>query len=168
MRKLVVAGSLAAALMTMASVYAADVATAANTAVVNVKLADNGHAMDSAENLGLGIGLKGDMSKATMSIDTDRKTVPAGMVTFNVTNISKDTVHEMLVIPLASKDTPLPYISAENRVDEEGSHDLGEVSELDPGKSGSLTLDLKPGLYALVCNIPGHYMAGMWSTITVQ
>jgi uncharacterized cupredoxin-like copper-binding protein len=31
-----------------------------------------------------------------------------------------------------------------------------------------LTLDLKPGHYAVVCNLPGHYAAGMrqdfWAT----
>ena len=45
---------------------------------------------------------------------------------------------------------------------------LGEVSELDPGKSGTLTLKLDPGTYMLFCNIPGHYMAGMWTTVTVK
>ena len=35
---------------------------------------------------------------------------------------------------------------------------LGEVSELDPGKSGTLTLTIKPGKYLLVCNVPGHYV----------
>ena len=45
---------------------------------------------------------------------------------------------------------------------------LGEVADLEPGKSGELTLDLKPGYYALFCIIQGHYMAGMWKIIAVQ
>ena len=39
---------------------------------------------------------------------------------------------------------------------------------LDPGKFGALSLDLKPFLYALFCNIPGHFMAGMWTTINLN
>ncbi len=135
---------------------------------VNVSLADKGGMMDMSKNMGLGMGMMGNMHMAMMSVITDKNTVPAGKVTFNVTNISKDVQHEMLVSPIKDENTVLPYVENENRVDEEASGDLGEVSELDPGKSGSLTLDLKPGLYILFCNIPGHYTAGMWTVLKVQ
>jgi uncharacterized cupredoxin-like copper-binding protein len=135
---------------------------------VNVSLADMGGMMDMSKNMGLGMGMMGKMNMAIMSIVTDKKTVPAGKVTFNVTNVSKETQHEMLISPVKDENTVLPYVENENRVDEEASGDLGEVSELDPGKSGALTLDLKPGLYILFCNIPGHYTAGMWTMLTVQ
>jgi uncharacterized cupredoxin-like copper-binding protein len=74
----------------------------------------------------------------------------------------------MIVAPIKDETTLLPYIDAENRVDEEKSGDLGEVSELDPGKGGSLTLDMKPGKYVLYCNVPGHYAMGMWTVLTVK
>jgi uncharacterized cupredoxin-like copper-binding protein len=74
----------------------------------------------------------------------------------------------MLVSPVKDENTVLPFVENENRVDEEASGDLGEVSELEPGKSGSLTLDLKPGNYILFCNVPGHYMAGMWTALKVE
>ena len=32
----------------------------------------------------------------------------------------------------------------------------------------TLTLSLPPGQYALICNIPGHYMAGMHAALTVS
>lgn len=70
--------------------------------------------------------------------------------------------------PVKDENATLPYIAGENRVDEEAAGDLGEVADLDAGKSGSLTLDLRPGIYVLVCNIPGHFMAGMWTTLTVK
>ncbi len=136
--------------------------------VINVSLADKGGMMDMSKNMGLGMGMMGKMDMAIMSVVVDQKTVPAGKVTFNVTNISKGTIHEMLVSPIKDENAVLPFIDNENRVDEEASGDLGEVSELDPGKSGALTLDLKPGMYILYCNVPGHYTAGMWTTITVQ
>ena len=56
----------------------------------------------------------------------------------------------------------------ENRVDKDKAGDKGEVSELDPGKSDTLTVDLTPGKYLLICNVPGHYGAGMWTEFTVN
>ena len=53
-------------------------------------------------------------------------------------------------------------------VDEEQINDRGEVSELDPGQSGSLSLNLKSGTYMLLCNVAGHYKAGMYTLIHVS
>ena len=103
-----------------------------------------------------------------MGIKASPGAVKAGEITFNVTNDSKDTVHEMIVMYLANPGKPLPYLEAENRVDEDKAGDKGEVSELDPGKSGTLTVELKAGKYLLICNVPGHYGAGMWAEFTVE
>ena len=65
-------------------------------------------------------------------------------------------------------NTMLPYNDSEQQVDEDAAGNLGEVADLDPGKSGEITLELKPGYYAMFCNIPGHYMAGMWKIIAAQ
>lgn len=137
---------------------------------IKVKLADVGGMMDMSKMLEMkmGMGMHGDMHMAMMSIEVDKVSVAAGKVTFDVTNVSKETIHEMLVSPITGPDVTLPFNATENRVDEEASGDLGEVSELEPGKSGSLTLELKPGLYVLFCNIPGHFNAGMWTTIEVK
>jgi len=108
-----------------------------------------------------------DISKATMGVKLSRATVPAGVVSFKVTNDSTATVHEMIVMYLADPTQPLPYIDKEMRVDEDKAGDKGEVSELDPGKSGELTVALKPGKYVLICNVPGHFGAGMWAPFEV-
>jgi len=71
------------------------------------------------------------------------------------------------VSPIVDTHTPLPYLPDELRVDEDAATHLGEVSELDPGQSGALTLTLKPGSYILYCNIPGHYVMGMWTVLQV-
>ena len=107
------------------------------------------------------------MSKATMRITAEPATVEAGKVTFEVTNASKDLVHEMIVVPIRGAPGPLPYDAKNSDVDESAAGNLGEVEERDPGNKGTLTLDLKPGKYILFCNIPGHYMDGMWSVLTV-
>ena len=44
---------------------------------------------------------------------------------------------------------------------------VAEVSDLPPGKSGSLNIRLTPGTYLLICNQPNHYKAGMWTKLTV-
>ncbi len=139
---------------------------ASAASVVKVELWDKGAMTEMPANLAYGTPAP-DMSKATMGIRLSSDSVPAGSVTFEVTNVSKDTVHEMIVMYLADPSKPLPYVQAESRVDEDKAGDKGEVSELDPGKSGSLTVDLQPGKYLLICNVPFHYTAGMWTTFTV-
>jgi uncharacterized cupredoxin-like copper-binding protein len=133
--------------------------------VVKVSLTDKGAAMEMPKDLGMGMGA--DMSKMTMAVVVDKTKVKAGEVTFQVTNNSKDLIHEMLVAP-ADPAKPLPFIEKDFRVDEEAAKDMGEVSELDPGKSGSLTITLAPGTYILFCNVAGHYMSGMWTLITAE
>ena len=45
--------------------------------------------------------------------------------------------------------------------------ELGVESHLVISRSAALTLTMKPGKYVLYCNLPGHYMAGMWTVIDV-
>ncbi len=135
---------------------------------VTVSLWDKG----ASTAMSMGLAYTGtstvDVSAATMGIKASPAVANAGVVTFKVTNDSKDTIHEMIVMYLADPTKPLPYIDADKRVDEDKAGDKGEVSELDPGKSGSLTVNLKAGTYLLICNVAGHYDAGMWTTFTVK
>jgi len=108
------------------------------------------------------------MPRGPMGIIASPYTVPAGMVTFAVTNDSKVMVHEMVLAPVKDENMPLPYDQAGNKVDEDAAGHLGEVAELEPGKNGALSIDLKPGRYILYCNIPGHYALGMWTLVTVK
>lgn len=138
--------------------------------IVKVSLWDKGpHSLDafgSGMMRGMGMGT-GKMPMAMLGIDAQPKSVKAGRVTFEVTNTSKDMIHEMVVSPVPDSGRPLPYDKSLAKVDEDAAGHLGEVSELSPGKSGSLSLALKPGKYILYCNVPGHYALGMWTLITV-
>lgn len=154
---------LAAASLLLATLLASS-ALAAST--VHVSLTDVG--TDAALAGDMGMGMSADMSKAIMSVTADATSVPAGEVTFEVTNASKSMVHEMLVVKVTDLATQLPYDAATDRIDEDKAGSLGEVSELDAGGTGSLTLTLEPGTYLLFCNLRGHYMAGMWTSITVN
>ena len=102
-----------------------------------------------------------------MTLQVDRTQLKPGKVTFDVTNASQDQIHEMLVLRTDSAGQPLPYDAKDEKVVEQNTQDLGEVADLDPGKGGTLTLDLRPGHYLLICNQPGHFMHGMKADLTV-
>lgn len=74
-------------------------------------------------------------------------TVKAGMVTFNVTN--NGTVAHSLEIQGQGIDQQLP-------------------SQIQPGQSGTLQVNLKPGTYMVFCPVDNHRGAGMVVTLTVQ
>ena len=85
---------------------------------------------------------------------------------FHAVNQSKNLVHEVIV---ARDDgaNELPMDDKHTRVNERRVQRLGEIADLAPGKSGKLTLNLKPGTYVLFCNQPGHYHDGMSAKLTV-
>jgi uncharacterized cupredoxin-like copper-binding protein len=89
--------------------------------------------------------------------------VTAGKVTFTVKNAGK-MEHELVVIKTSRKAADLPK-NGEGKASEKGS--VGEV-ELGAGKTKTLTLNLKKGHYALICNVGMHYMAGMRADFTVR
>jgi hypothetical protein len=106
--------------------------------------------------------------------------IPAGQVSLRVTNTG-GLSHELVVLPLAPGQLPGQRLSGpDGRVDESGS--LGEVSRtcgpdkgdeqspdygIVPHASGWTTLSLAPGRYELICNIAGHYVAGMSAELDV-
>lgn len=151
-----------------ASLVLAVVSTAASAAgtVVNVSLWDKGAETPMATDLGFPAPGK-DLSSASMGIAVSQDTVKAGETTFEVLNSSEDAIHEMIIVRLKDLTQVFPYNANDSRVEEDRLETLGEVSELDPGARGALRLDLKPGSYLLFCNIPGHFMAGMWTIFTV-
>ena len=88
--------------------------------------------------------------------------VQAGRVRITAANDGK-TTHEMVVL---RTDKPAASLGSGKRVSEAGS--VGEISDLKAGASGSKTFDLTPGHYVVICNLPGHYAAGMRADLTVR
>ncbi|MCW3016137.1 MAG: hypothetical protein JWO02_3229 [Solirubrobacterales bacterium] len=90
-------------------------------------------------------------------------TAPAGRVTFDASN---DGVipHELVVV---KTDATAAGLLKGSKADETGN--VGELDEraLAVKATKTLTLDLKPGHYALICNLPGHYQGGMHTDFTV-
>lgn len=102
----------------------------------------------------------------TMSLTVDQPTVKAGDVIFQVHNDAMTEEHEMVLVKLKSADQKVAVLQSKHRVDEHQLKSLGEVSELEPGSDGSLKTKLTPGSYLLLCNIKGHYEAGMHALLT--
>ena len=87
---------------------------------------------------------------------------PAGKVTFRVKNAGR-LKHEFVVLKTAKAASDL--LKGEE-ADESGN--VGEIGDLPPGSSKNLSLMLKSGHYALICNLPGHYKAGPFADFTVK
>jgi uncharacterized cupredoxin-like copper-binding protein len=138
---------------------AASAATAdkkAKVTVVNVALSDSQ-------------GLNGPMT-----LTVTPASAKAGKVKFVVKNAGT-IVHELIVLktttpfdqlPVADAgDPPAPVTAGANKVSE--ATKAGETGDVAKGKTKSVTLTLKKGTYALVCNIAQHYGLGMRAAFSV-
>jgi uncharacterized cupredoxin-like copper-binding protein len=95
------------------------------------------------------------------ALTPDPAEVAAGSVTFTLAN-GGQLQHEMVVI---RTDKGAANLGTDGEADETGAVD--EIT-VDAGQSGDLTVDLPAGAYALVCNLAGHYQAGMYADFTVK
>jgi uncharacterized cupredoxin-like copper-binding protein len=92
-------------------------------------------------------------------------TVAPGRVDFAVTNDGK-IKHQFTII---RTDKPASTILSKQNPDDDIPGARGEISSLAPGTKKQLVVkNLKPGHYALVCALPGHYQAGMYADFTVK
>lgn len=111
------------------------------------------------------------------SVMPDQSSVPAGHITFHVSNIGED-MHEFLVIKTDLAPDMLPT-EANGSYEEDGpGTDLLDEIELVPsGESRNLEIDLAAGNYVLICNmvhmeengeVEVHYQLGMRTAFTVH
>jgi uncharacterized cupredoxin-like copper-binding protein len=78
------------------------------------------------------------------AIALDNSSVSAGSVTFKITN-----------------QGPSPHNIAIKEMNKASDN-------IDAGKTGQFTVDLQPGTYTVICNIPGHEQLGMSTKLTVK
>jgi uncharacterized cupredoxin-like copper-binding protein len=88
--------------------------------------------------------------------------VAAGKTTFTVHN-GGQVKHEFVVL---RTDKPAGSLLKGAEADETGN--VGEIPDLPPSSTKTLSLNLKAGHYALICNLPGHYKAGQHADFTVR
>ena len=98
------------------------------------------------------------------SVKPSARRVRAGTVKLTATNSGK-TAHELVVLRTDKPAARLAKPGA-RRAPEAGN--VGEVGDLAAAKRGTTVLRLKPGHYVLICNLPGHWAAGMRADLTVE
>jgi uncharacterized cupredoxin-like copper-binding protein len=104
------------------------------------------------------------------SVTPASTSVGSGRITFNVEN--KGSIpHEFVVLSTDTVAADFPITSFEgepDRFDEDtAGTNVGETGDMNPNATKSITIDLAPGHYALVCNLPSHYRLGMHIDFTV-
>jgi uncharacterized cupredoxin-like copper-binding protein len=90
----------------------------------------------------------------------------SGTVTIDADNVGK-LEHELVLAKSDADPAKLPT-SSNGEVDEEALDVVGEAPDVAPGETGSFSADLEPGSYVMICNLPGHYAAGMYGSLTVK
>jgi uncharacterized cupredoxin-like copper-binding protein len=93
-------------------------------------------------------------------------TVKAGKATFTISNAGA-TQHELLVFKSDLAPSAYPTDAAGIVEDGAGVTVLSDGENIDPGKTQMRTVDLTPGTYLFVCNIPAHFAQGMYTVVTV-
>jgi len=95
-------------------------------------------------------------------------TIKAGTVNLETANFGT-IQHELLVFKSDLAPSAYPVDKNGHIIeDDPGITLVSDGDNIDPGKTQTRTVDLtQPGTYLFVCNIPGHFKAGMFSVVTV-
>jgi uncharacterized cupredoxin-like copper-binding protein len=133
----------------------------ANDAAGNIS-ADTSSA-GSAANEGNFISGKVEEWKVSVAPNT----ATAGEVKFTIENVG--TIgHEFLVVKTDILDGKITLDGDHFSEPSPGLEVMDEIGEFPAGTTELLVLSLEAGNYQLVCNLPGHYAAGMHTTFVVS
>jgi hypothetical protein len=109
------------------------------------------------------------------AVVVDDSSVPAGEVTFSVTNDGPNDVHEFVILrtDLDPGDLPVDEHGAVTEAGE-GIEVVDEIEDIPVGETQEVSADLAAGSYVLLCNIysadedEAHYAEGMRIAFTVE
>ncbi len=113
---------------------------------------------------------KGTTVKTTLSdfkIDLASNSGPAGSFTFELKNNGPEE-HEFVVFKTDLAHDKLPVTDDKVPEETEGLNLIDEEEDIPNGESRTLTVDLEPGKYVLICNLLSHYGQGMHAAFTVN
>ena len=102
---------------------------------------------------------------ADTKITVNVSSVKAGKVKIGVRNLGT-MQHSFEVLKTDLAPDKLPTDAAAAKAKEDGK--VGEIANIPVGKSAAVTIDLVPGKYVFICNVPGHYQLGMRTGFTVE
>ena len=100
------------------------------------------------------------------SVAASPSSAPAGDVDFVASNTGTIN-HEFVIIKTDLAPGALPVVGGQ--VDESGAgvQVIDEIEPFAPGTQQTKTVNLATGAYVFICNLPGHYQAGMRTGFTV-
>jgi uncharacterized cupredoxin-like copper-binding protein len=97
----------------------------------------------------------------TLSVST----VKAGVVKFGIRN-NGAMAHQFDLIRTDLAPDKLPIDSASAKAKEDGL--VKQVLNIGAGKVATVSADLAPGHYVIICNVAGHYQLGMRAELKVE
>jgi len=100
-------------------------------------------------------------------IELARSSAPAGRVAFDITN-EGPSVHDFEVLRADAPADALEVDGAVVPTSAGGIEIVDEAEEIAPGAGTPLSVELEPGTYAIICNLPGHYEAGMFTSFEAR
>jgi len=94
-------------------------------------------------------------------------TIKSGKTDLAISNVGA-APHELLIFKSNLEPAAYPTDAAGD-IKEEGAGVklVSDGDNIDPGGSQTRSIDLAPGKYLFVCNIPGHFKQGMFTVVTV-
>lgn len=98
------------------------------------------------------------------AVELEPATADAGSVTLSATNDGTVT-HEIEVFHGDVDPATLPV--EDNVASTEGLSLVDEIEDITPGSTADLTIELGPGTYVVMCNLPEHFAKGMHAVLTV-
>ncbi len=120
---------------------------------------------DGSQSEAISNKISGSVSE--WKVDVSSHTAEAGEVIFAIANFGS-MPHEFIVVKTDYEPGKIP-LGENNRFDEEGEGitAIDELKEWPVNQAGVLKVNLDEGKYQLLCNIAGHYEAGMYTEFNV-
>lgn len=116
-----------------------------------------------AEKLPSDVQVTADMKDYSITLNVT--SVKAGVVKFGVRNLG-GMAHQFDLIRTDLAADKLPVDGASAKAKEDGL--VKQVVNIGPGKVVTVSADLQPGHYVIICNVAGHYQLGMRAGLTVE
>jgi uncharacterized cupredoxin-like copper-binding protein len=106
------------------------------------------------------------VDEGEMYLHPNATELKAGVLAFVVTN-NGSIHHEFVIVtgdPTGTKGDEPGRVSEGNHIGGDSGPEIGDIA---PGQTKVLTVTLTAGTYTAMCNLPGHFAAGMHFQFTV-
>ncbi|MEP6972909.1 MAG: hypothetical protein ABI869_02060 [Actinomycetota bacterium] len=113
------------------------------------------------------VGTTVDIRVRDFAIEASRSVIAHGPIDLRVNNRGPST-HEFVVVRTDLRADRLPIGPDGLSVDEDALATVGEIQDVPIWTTRLLELSLAPGRYVFFCNLEGHYLGGMHTSIVVS